>query len=59
MEKQVSTLISETQEKIIEALNESHLHPSILILILQNIMGQLQALSAQMERGESNADNNP
>lgn len=59
MEKQISTLISDTQENIIKALNESHLHPSILILILQNIMNQLQALSAQIERGESNADNNP
>ena len=52
MEKTISVLIAETRKKIVDAINESQLHPAIISLILGNISAQVQALEIQAEKGD-------
>lgn len=45
----IGALIQETEQKLVDALNNSHLHPSVLMLIMRNLMNQLQAVSIQAD----------
>lgn len=56
MEKTIDVMIAETEQKIVDAINESHLHPAVISLILRNISAQVQALSIQMDKGAGHAD---
>lgn len=54
----VTSLISDTQTKICDAINNSRLHPAIIVLILENVLTKVQAIIPEKAEGE-NADNNP
>lgn len=52
MEKPASLLIQETRNKIINILNESKLHPSILELIMKDIMNNVTNASTRVKNKE-------
>ena len=58
MEKPASLLIQETRNKIINILNESKLHPSILELIMKDIMNDVTNASARVKNKELEEYNN-
>lgn len=58
MEKPASLLIQETRNKIINILNESKLHPSILELIMRDIMNDVTNASARVKNKELEEYNN-
>lgn len=58
MEKPASLLIQETRNKIINILNESKLHPSILELIMKDIMNDVTNASAGVKNKELEEYNN-
>lgn len=58
MEKPASLLIQETRNKIINILNESKLHPSILELIMKDIMNDVINASTRIKNKELEEYNN-
>lgn len=52
MEKPASLLIQETRSNIINILNESKLHPSILELIMKDIMNDVTNASTRVKTKE-------
>lgn len=58
MEKPASLLIQETRSKIINILNESKLHSSILELIMKDIMNDVTNASARVKNKELEEYNN-
>ena len=58
MEKPASLLIQETRNKIINILNESKLHPSILELIMKDIMNDVINASTKVKNKELEEYNN-
>lgn len=58
MEKPASLLIEETRHDIINILNESKLHPSILELIMRDIMNDVTNASARVKNKELEEYNN-
>lgn len=58
MEKPASLLIQETRNKIINILNESKLHPSILELIMKDIMNDVTIASTKIKNKELEEYNN-
>lgn len=58
MEKPASLLIQETRNKIINILNESKLHPSILELIMKDIMNDVISASTRVKNKELEEYNN-
>lgn len=58
MEKPASLLIQETRNKIINILNESKLHPSILELIMRDIMNDVTNASTRVKNKELEEYNN-
>lgn len=52
MEKPASLLIQETRNKIINILNESKLHSSILELIMKDIMNDVSSASTRVKNKE-------
>lgn len=58
MEKPASLLIQETRNKIINILNESKLHPSILELIMKDIMNDVTNASTTVKNKELEEYNN-
>lgn len=58
MEKPASLLIQETRNKIINILNESKLHPSILELIMKDIMNDVTNALARVKNKELEEYNN-
>lgn len=58
MEKPASLLIEETRSKIINILNESKLHSSILELIMRDIMNDVTNASARVKNKELEEYNN-
>lgn len=58
MEKPASLLIQETRNNIINILNESKLHPSILELIMKDIMNDVTNASAIVKNKELEEYNN-
>lgn len=58
MEKPASLLIQETRNNIINILNESKLHPSILELIMRDIMNDVTNASARVKNKELEEYNN-
>lgn len=52
MEKPASLLIQETRNKIINILNESKLHSSILELIMKDIMNDVISASTRVKNKE-------
>lgn len=58
MEKPASLLIQETRNKIINILNESKLHPSILELIMRDIMNDVTNASTRIKNKELEEYNN-
>lgn len=58
MEKPASLLIQETRNKIINILNESKLHSSILELIMRDIMNDVTNASARVKNKELEEYNN-
>lgn len=58
MEKPASLLIQETRNKIINILNESKLHPSILELIMKDIMNDVTDVSTKVKNKELEEYNN-
>lgn len=57
MDKTLNQMITETEQRIAGALNDSHLAPEILLLIIRNVEGQLMSIinSPQM-KPEDNKD---
>lgn len=58
MEKPASLLIEETRHDIINILNESKLHPTILELIMKDIMNDVTNASARVKNKELEEYNN-
>ena len=58
MEKPASLLIEETRHGIINILNESKLHSSILELIMRDIMNDVTNASARVKNKELEEYNN-
>lgn len=58
MEKPASLLIQETRNKIINILNESKLHSSILELIMKDIMNDVTNASTRVKNKELEEYNN-
>nr|DAV62669.1 MAG TPA: hypothetical protein [Caudoviricetes sp.] len=58
MEKPASLLIEETRHDIINILNESKLHSSILELIMRDIMNDVTNASARVKNKELEEYNN-
>lgn len=58
MEKPASLLIQETKNNIINILNESKLHSSILELIMRDIMNDVTNASARVKNKELEEYNN-
>lgn len=58
MEKPASLLIQETRNNIINILNESKLHPSILELIMRDIMNDVTNASTRVKNKELEEYNN-
>lgn len=58
MERPASLLIQETRSNIINILNESKLHPSILELIMKDIMNDVTNASARVKNKELEEYNN-
>lgn len=58
MERPASLLIQETRSNIINILNESKLHPSILELIMKDIMNDVTNASATVKNKELEEYNN-
>lgn len=58
MEKPASLLIQETRNNIINILNESKLHPSILELIMKDIMNDVINASTRIKNKELEEYNN-
>lgn len=58
MEKPASLLIQETRNNIINILNESKLHPSILELIMKDIMNDVTNASTRVKNKELEEYNN-
>lgn len=58
MEKPASLLIQETRNNIINILNESKLHPSILELIMKDIMNDVTNASTRIKNKELEEYNN-
>lgn len=58
MEKPASLLIQETRNKIINILNESKLHSSILELIMKDIMNDVTNASTRIKNKELEEYNN-
>lgn len=58
MEKPASLLIQETRNNIINILNESKLHPSILELIIKDIMNDVTNASTRVKNKELEEYNN-
>lgn len=58
MKKPASLLIQETRNNIINILNESKLHPSILELIMKDIMNDVTNASARVKNKELEEYNN-
>lgn len=58
MEKPASLLIQETRNSIINILNESKLHASILELIMKDIMNDVTNASARIKNKELEEYNN-
>lgn len=58
MEKPASLLIEETRHDIINILNESKLHPSILELIMTDIMNDVTNASTRIKNKELEEYNN-
>lgn len=58
MEKPASLLIQETRNNIINILNESKLHPSILELIMRDIMNDVTNASTRVKNKELKEYNN-
>ena len=58
MEKPASLLIQETRNSIINILNESKLHPSILELIMKDIMNDVTNASTRIKNKELEEYNN-
>ena len=58
MERPASLLIQETRNKIINILNESKLHPSILELIMRDIMNDVTNASTRVKNKELEEYNN-
>ncbi len=52
MEKPASLLIQETRHNIINILNESKLHPTILELIMKDIMNDVTNASTRVKNKE-------
>lgn len=52
MEKPASLLIQETRNNILNILNESKLHPSILELIMKDIMNDVTNASTRVKNKE-------
>ena len=58
MERPASLLIQETRNNIINILNESKLHPSILELIMKDIMNDVINASTRIKNKELEEYNN-
>lgn len=58
MEKPASLLIQETRSNIINILNESKLHPTILELIMKDIMNDVTNASTRVKNKELEEYNN-
>lgn len=58
MERPASLLIQETRSNIINILNESKLHPSILELIMKDIMNDVTNASTRIKNKELEEYNN-
>lgn len=58
MERPASLLIQETRNNIINILNESKLHPSILELIMKDIMNDVTNASTRIKNKELEEYNN-
>lgn len=58
MERPTSLLIQETRNNIINILNESKLHPSILELIMKDIMNDVINASTRIKNKELEEYNN-
>ena len=58
MEKPASLLIEETRHDIINILNESKLHPTILELIMKDIMNDVTNASTRVKNKELEEYNN-
>lgn len=58
MERPASLLIQETRSNIINILNESKLHPSILELIIKDIMNDVTSASTRIKNKELEEYNN-
>lgn len=58
MERPASLLIQETRTNIINILNESKLHPSILELIMKDIMNDVINASTRIKNKELEEYNN-
>lgn len=58
MEKPASLLIQETRNRIINILNESKLHASILELIMKDIMNDVTNASTRIKNKELEEYNN-
>lgn len=58
MEKPASLLIQETRHDIINILNESKLHPTILELIMKDIMNDVTNASTRVKNKELEEYNN-
>lgn len=62
MNRPISLIIRDTKIRIVQAINESQLPPSIVELILNNIYQQAvkaaEAEIKQAEEGEQNAESN-
>lgn len=52
MEKPMSLIIDEFQKKIVEAVNESRLHPSILDIVMSNMAREIHELAVQQNKQE-------
>lgn len=57
MNDEISVAINKTATRIAEAINESNLHPSVILLILQNTTNEVtRVLESFHKQEETNAD---
>ena len=51
---EITKSINETSQRIADAINESNLHPSIVLLILQNTANEVTRLLESLPKQEEN-----
>lgn len=58
MNNDITKLINTTSKRIADAINESNLHPSVILLILQNTTNEVVRVLESMPKQEETDANN-